>query len=326
MKAVLFVALLGLAVASAHVFSESEYQFLFSKWIAQHNKKYNHENFFYRYTVFKHNMDHIVSHNKKGASYTMAMNAFGDMTPEEFKSTMTGYNRIDNSVYRKANSARQSHKAPPTSVDWRPKGAVTPVKNQQQCGSCWAFSATGSMEGAHQIKHQKLVSLSEQQLVDCSGSAGNQGCNGGLMDNAFNWVLSNNGICSEADYPYVAMDQTCQTTCKPVATITSFKDITTQTDPALIDAVAHAGPVSIAIEADQQVFQFYSGGILSDPSCGTNLDHGVLVVGYGTEDGTDYWIVKNSWGAAWGEKGYIRMIRDQNECGLNTEPSYPISG
>jgi len=326
MKAVLFVALLGVAVASAHLFSESEYQFLFSKWIAQHNKKYNHENFFYRYTVFKRNMDHIVSHNKKGVSYTMAMNAFGDMTPEEFKATMTGYNRVIDTVHRNANKPHaQPIRKMASSMDWRAKGAVTPVKNQQQCGSCWAFSATGSMEGAWQIKSTHLVSVSEQQLVDCSGAYGNQGCNGGLMDNAFNFVVANGGICTESSYPYKAVDGTCQTTCKNAVTISSFKDVTSGDEDALMKA-ATLGPVSIAIEADQQVFQFYSGGVLADPACGTQLDHGVLVVGWGTDTdaGLDYWIVKNSWGAGWGEQGYIRMVRNKNECGLATEPSYPV--
>jgi len=323
--------LLGVAVASAHLFAESEYQFLFSKWIAQHNKKYNHENFFYRYTVFKHNMDHIVSHNKKGKTYTMAMNAFGDQTPEEFKSTHTGYNRVDNSLLRAKNAPakplRHVHIPKGASVDWRTKNAVTPVKNQQQCGSCWAFSATGSMEGAHALKTGKLVSISEQQLVDCSQAQGNQGCNGGLMDQAFQYVITNGGLCTEKAYPYKAMDGTCQTTCdKSATTISSFVDVPNDEEKSLMSAVTTIGPVSIAIEADQQVFQFYSGGVLDDESCGMQLDHGVLVVGYGTDStlGADYWIVKNSWGNAWGESGYIRMVRGKNECGMDTEPSYPV--
>jgi cathepsin L len=326
MKAVLFVALLGVAVCSAHLFSESEYQFLFSKWIAQHNKKYNHENFFYRYTVFKRNMDHIVSHNKKGHSYTLGMNAFGDMTPEEFESTMKGYNRISRGVLRAANTERLPARKAAASIDWVAKGAVTPVKNQQQCGSCWAFSATGSLEGAHFIKTGSLVSFSEQQLVDCSQAEGNQGCNGGLMDQAFQFVIDNKGLCTEESYPYTAQDGTCQTTCKKVEFISSFKDVPTMNEGALMTAV-NMRPVSIAIEADQQVFQFYSGGVLDDPSCGTQLDHGVLVVGYGTDSdsGADYWKVKNSWGAQWGESGYIRMVRNKNQCGLATEPSYPIN-
>jgi C1A family cysteine protease len=213
-----------------------------------------------------------------------------------------------------------------SSLDWRQKNAVTPVKNQQQCGSCWSFSSTGSVEGAHAIKTGNLVSLSEQQLVDCSTAQGNQGCNGGLMDQAFQFIISNGGITSEAQYPYTATGpNTCQTNVTSVATISSFVDVTPGSETALMAAV-NLGPVSIAIEADQECFQFYSGGVLSDPSCGTNLDHGVLVVGYGTDATSkqDYWIVKNSWGASWGESGYIRLIRGTNECGIAQEPSYPV--
>jgi hypothetical protein len=325
MKAVVFLALLGVAVASAHLYSESEYQFLFSKWIAQHNKKYNHENFFYRYTVFKRNMDHITVHNKGKHSYTLGMNAFGDLTPEEFKATYaSGYKRIDNSYLRSKNgpAPRPHPRKPLDSVDWRTQGAVTPVKNQQQCGSCWAFSAIGALEGAHAIKTKTLTSYSEQQLVDCSTAEGNQGCNGGLMDQAFQYIMKTK-MCTEAKYPYKAVDGQCQDSMCTGTMISSYTDVTPNNEMALLTAV-NQQPVSIAIEADQQVFQFYSGGILDDPSCGTQLDHGVLVVGYGTDSGKDFWIVKNSWGDSWGEEGYIRMVRGQNECGLATEPSYPV--
>jgi cathepsin L len=301
---------------------------LFSKWVAQHNKKYTHENFFYRYTVFKHNMDRIVAHNKKGKSYTMAMNSFGDMTGEEFKATHTGYNWRDQSHYRAHNKPVVSHKKPvanPTQ-DWVKKGKVTGVKNQQQCGSCWAFSATGSLEGAHAIKTGKLVSFSEQQLVDCSRAQGNQGCNGGLMDQAFQY-MEKNKMCPESEYPYTAVDGQCQAphVCKDLyPVITGFQDVASMDENALMKA-ADVGPVSIAIEADQQVFQFYSSGVLDDDSCGTQLDHGVLVVGYNTDSasGSDYWTVKNSWGTGWGQAGYVWIVRGKNMCGLATEPSYP---
>jgi cathepsin L len=326
MKAVLFLALLGVALCSAHLFGEQEYQFLFSKWVAQHNKKYNHENFFYRYTVFKHNMDKVVAHNKKGLSWTMAMNKFGDMTPEEFKATHTGYNRVDRSYMRSKNAPTHMHvKKAAAAVDWRKEGAVTPVKDQGQCGSCWAFSATGSMEGAWFLAKKNLVSLSEQQLVDCSSAQGNQGCNGGLMDNAFQYVITNKGLTDEGDYPYTAVDGTCNTAATSMVTISSFTDVKQGDEGALLIAVTQQ-PVSVAIEADQQVFQMYSGGVLDDPSCGTNLDHGVLAVGFDTdsESGKDFWIVKNSWGANWGEQGYIRMVRNKNQCGISAEPSFPV--
>jgi cathepsin L len=320
------VCLLGLSLAAAS-FTEDQYQLLFSKFVAQYNKKYSADQFFYRYTVFKQNLDYIYNFNKAGnATFKLAMNAFGDETHEEFTSTRNGYLNIKNDYIRSQNTDKHIKKVPvAASVDWRTKGAVTPVKNQQQCGSCWAFSTTGSVEGAHAIKTGKLVSLSEQQLVDCSTAQGNQGCNGGLMDQAFQYIIANGGICSESAYPYTAQDGSCESSsCTSVATISGFKDVTSMDETALMAAV-NIGPVSIAIEADQACFQFYSGGVLSDPSCGTQLDHGVLVVGYGTDAGTNYWIVKNSWGESWGENGYIRLVRGSDECGIAMQPSYPIA-
>jgi len=258
----------------------------------------------------------------------LGMNAFGDLSHEEFKATYaTGYRSIKNTVHRARNAPVKTNVKPhvhATTVDWTKKGAVTPVKNQLQCGSCWAFSATGSMEGAWQIAKGKLLSLSEQELVDCSNAQGNQGCNGGLMDNAFQYVIANGGITDEASYPYVAMNQDCASTGKNnVVMISSFKDVT-QGDEKALQMAVDMGPTSVAIEADQQCFQFYSSGILTDSSCGTQLDHGVLAVGYGTQDGTDFWKVKNSWGTGWGMDGYILMGRGINECGIATEPSYPV--
>jgi len=254
------------------------------------------------------------------------MNEFGDLTFAEFHARMTGLKPKSNDYIRSQNAAPVDPDfTAPTSVDWRTKNAVTDIKNQGQCGSCWAFSTTGSVEGAHAIKTGNLVSLSEQQLVDCSTAQGNQGCNGGLMDQAFQYIISNNGICSEASYPYTAAQGTCQTTCTSVATISSFVDVTAGDENALMNAV-NIGPVSVAIEADQECFQFYSGGVLSDTGCGMQLDHGVLAVGYGTDPSSNqpYWIVKNSWGSSWGESGYVRLIRGQNECGIAQEASYPV--
>jgi C1A family cysteine protease len=308
---------------------ESDYQGLFTSFVKKFNKKYTSDEFFPRYAIFKANYNKIRHHNQGKHSFAMAINEFADMTFEEFHSKMTGYKSVDRAVLRAANvdnedAPHNNLKSVAASVDWRQQGAVTPVKNQQQCGSCWAFSTTGSTEGAHAIKTGTLVSLSEQQLVDCSGPEGNQGCNGGMMDQGFQYIITNNGITTEAAYPYTATDGTCNTQVTPAATLSSFQDVQAGSETALLAAV-NIGPVSVAIEADQSCFQFYSGGILSDPSCGMQLDHGVLVVGYGTDPtGVNYWIVKNSWGASWGEQGYIRLIRGQNECGIAQEPSYPI--
>jgi len=314
------------AVAAGSKMTEAAYQSEFASFVKKYNKKYTHDEFFPRYTIFKANLNKIREHASKKSTFTMAINEFADMTFAEFHSKMTGYKRVDKSVLRAKNGPHQNKNLKVAdSIDWRAKGAVTPVKNQQQCGSCWAFSTTGSTEGAHAIKTGNLVSLSEQQLVDCSTAQGNQGCNGGMMDQGFQYIITNNGITTEAAYPYTAADGTCNTNVQPAATLSSFVDVTSGSETALLAAV-NIGPVSIAIEADQQCFQFYSGGILSDPSCGMQLDHGVLVVGYGTDSATNtpYWIVKNSWGASWGESGYIRLIRGTNECGVAQEASYPV--
>jgi cathepsin L len=311
--------------------SEAEFQQYFVSFVKTYNKQYPSDEFFARYAIFKANHNKIRVHNAEHAAgkhtYTMAVNEFADMTFTEFHSKMTGFVPTDSSVLRAANGngPHLNVKAPMASVDWRTKNAVTPVKNQQQCGSCWAFSTTGSTEGAHAIKTGKLVSLSEQQLVDCSAAQGNNGCNGGLMDQGFQYIISNKGITTEAAYPYTAADGSCKKGQTVAATLSSFVDVAQGSEADLLKAV-NVGPVSIAIEADQQCFQFYSGGVLSDPSCGQQLDHGVLVVGYGTDSATnqDYWIIKNSWGASWGESGYIRLIRGKNECGVAQMASYPV--
>jgi len=207
------------------------------------------------------------------------------------------------------------------SLNWVTKGAVTPIKDQGQCGSCWAFSATGAIEGAVFVAGKGLTSVAEQQLVDCAGAQGNQGCNGGLMDYAFDYVIANKGIGSEASYKYTARDGTCKKV-PSVSTISGYKDVATN-EGALMTALL-AQPVAIAIEADQSCFQFYHTGVLDDASCGTNLDHGVLLVGFDTDasSGKDYWLVKNSWGLSWGDKGYIKFVRGKNQCGLTLAASF----
>jgi len=318
------VALASVAVVSAGKIENMNYQTDFMSFMKKYGKKYPYEEISDRFKAFRANMDMIQSHNAEEAGYTMALNEFADMTWDEFRGTYKGYNHRDNQYLRSQNKHVHSGQKAANSIDWREKGAVTPIKNQGQCGSCWSFSTTGAVEGAVQIATGKLVSLSEQELVDCAGSTGNQGCNGGLMDNAFEWIIKHGGIDSESDYPYTAQaHHSCEKKAKNIETITGFKDVEQGSEEDLMDAV-NKGPVSIAIEADKPGFQFYSGGVFGG-ECGKQLDHGVLLVGYGSDDGKDYWIVKNSWGESWGENGYIKLKRGMNQCGLANSASYPIA-
>jgi len=326
MKTVAALLLALAASANAGYITEKQYQTEFSKFVKVHSKKYAVEEFFNRYEIFKSNLDLIEQHNAQpGVTSTMGVNQFTDMTSAEFKAKMNGYKPSRSGKV----APIESISAAPASLDWRDKGAVTAVKDQGQCGSCWSFSTTGSVEGAWFLAKNNLTSLSEQNLMDCSQKEGNQSCEGGLMDDAFQFIIDNKGLCSEESYPYKAVDEKCQTTCTTVATISSFSDVAfdekNPNDDTALMAAVQKGPVSIAIEADQPIFQMYTGGVISGPSCGTQLDHGVLLVGYGTDAKLgDYWIVKNSWNAQWGEKGYVRLARGQNECGMNSAASYPI--
>jgi len=299
----------------------------FKSWKELHGKEYdNVEEHNYRLGVYKRNVEFIEDHNRQNLGFTVAMNKFGDLTSEEFASFYLGtpLNVSMDTQYENAYDHNPKFELA-DSVDWRTKGAVTAVKNQGQCGSCWAFSTTGSTEGAWFIKKQKLVSLSEQNLVDCSKQ--NSGCNGGLMDTAFKYIISNKGIDTEASYKYTARDGTCKYSATNVgATLTSFKDVTKGSETALASAIQSVGPVSVAIDASKSSFQFYHSGVYYEKACSSSrLDHGVLAVGYGTQSGSDYYIVKNSWGGDWGMQGYILMSRNkQNNCGIATASSYPI--
>merc|ERR1712002_37970 len=264
-----------------------------------------------RKEIFLNNVQKVEEHNQKfeagEVSFKLGVNQFSDVIVADAGVELA------------------------TSVDWRKKGAVTAVKNQGQCGSCWSFSTTGSVEGAHAIKTGNLVSLSEEQLVECSWDQGNQGCNGGLMDSAFKYIIEAPGLESEHDYPYTSGGGHSGHDCKfdkskVKATISSYVDVKRKDEDALKQAVATVGPISVAIDASHFSFQLYSGGVYYEFLCSEDrLDHGVLVVGYGTEAGGDYWLVKNSWAASWGEEGYIKMARNKNNnCGIATQASYPV--
>lgn len=310
--------LFGLFMIATSVFAEPREDF--SRFLTKYNKVYDPIENEHRFNVFSNNLEIINKHNiNTDHTWKMEVNSFTDISKEEFNvlyKTYTKQDRID-SIPR--TNFTYSLESLPDSFDWTVLGAVTPVKNQQQCGSCWAFSTTGSTEGALFLKNGKLLSLSEQQLVDCSKPQGNQGCSGGIMSQGFNYI-EQNGICLENDYPYTAADGTCKKSCKSVTKVSSFVDVPANNEVTLQNAL-HINPVSVAVEADQ--WQFYSSGVLTT-ACGNNLDHGVLLVGWGVLNNVSYWKVKNSWGPEWGADGYILLQRGIGQCGIAMEPSYPV--
>jgi C1A family cysteine protease len=302
----------------------------FNTWAETFHIEFQSNDYYDTLQKWINNDKYIDRINQEYRSYTLGHNQF------------SGMDELDFSAYVNNNQLNYSHPIYesnetwiPESVDWRNNNSVTPVKDQGQCGSCWSFSTTGSLEGIYAIQTGELVSFSEQQLVDCDNlrhGGNDHGCNGGLMDNAFSWIHDNGGLCSEESYPYISGSgetEKCQTTCDllPRSKIQSWVDVAAS-DKALMTAIAQQ-PVSIAIEADQKDFQFYQSGVLTS-ECGTTLDHGVLVIGYGTENGEDYYLVKNSWGTSWGDEGYIKLGRGPNyndgqgQCGILLQASYPV--
>jgi len=286
-----------------------------------------------RFEIWQENSRRVEQHNAEyeagQTTFTMAINSFGDMTNEEFSATMKGFTPNGKTKSRGVQYLPPHNVKLPDKVDWRTNGYVTAVKDQNPCGSCWAFSAVGALEGQHFRKTKTLVSLSEQDLVDCVYPDIKTCDIGGYMNDAFEFIRTHGGIDTEASYPYEGIQRNCRFNNKTVgATDIGYVNITTGDEQQLQNAVATVGPVSVGISATF-VFQFYGGGILKDPVCGSAINminHAVLVVGYDTSpEGVAYWIVKNSWGTAWGESGYIRMPRNQqNHCGIATLASYPL--
>lgn len=312
----------------------------FEQWVVDHGYIITQEERGHIFNNWRDN-DIFINHiNSQNLTYSLGHNRYSGMSSDEFNNFMglrtnklLLSERIHEPIYKdNLHMIKLSD-----SVNWVDKGAVTDVKDQGQCGSCWSFSTTGALEGIFYIENGELISFSEQELVDCDklGNGGrDHGCNGGLMDNAFNWIIKQDGLCSEEEYPYFSGTTKDRGDCKSHqctnvknSDIKGFYDVKPSSDDDMMAALSKQ-PVSIAIQADQREFQLYKSGVFTS-KCGTELDHGVLVVGYGSEDGLDYYLVKNSWSDTWGDGGYIKLGRGKQyndgdgQCGMLLQASYP---
>lgn len=321
-----FLIILLLAVELAHARQPTIRWKLFKSMF---NKTYSVVEDEFRRQIWEDNLALIEKHNTQADegkyTYWLKMNHFGDLTENEAYLTLYGHDAAVNiSTTLKYQPLAVGL---PKHVDWRTKGYVTGVKFQGTCGACYAFATTGALEGQHARKYGKLVSLSEQNIIDCTRNYGNKGCHGGSMDKSYQYVIDNRGIDTEKSYPYVAKVEPCHFKKLLVgSSCSSYEDIPKGSELDLQEAVAKVGPVSVGVDAKHDEFKFYDHGVFDLPKCSlTKLNHGMLVVGYGTRDGRDYWLVKNSWGRQWGIDGYVEMSRNKgNQCGIASMASYPV--
>ncbi|CAA7037456.1 unnamed protein product [Microthlaspi erraticum] len=311
--------------------SNEEIGFLFKTWMSKHGKIYTNAlgEKEQRFQNFKENLRFIDQHNAKNLTYKLGLTRFADLTLQEYRDLFSQRPMVRQRAPRTSRRyVPLAGNELPESVDWRNYGAVTEIKDQGECSCCWAFSAVASIESLNKIVTGELVRLSEQELVDCNTD--NYGCEGrGFMDKAFQFVINNNGLTPQNDYPYTGYPGFCSRNMnslnKPV-TIDNYVDLPQNDEASLQQAVAHL-PVSVGIDKKSQEFQLYKSGIFTGP-CGTALDHAVLIIGYGSENGQDYWIVKNSWGTSWGDAGFAKMARNIADpagiCGITMVASYPV--
>ncbi|KAF4081741.1 hypothetical protein AMELA_G00164930 [Ameiurus melas] len=299
-------------------------------WKTEFNKNYTSvREEAYRRKVWEQKVLEVMRHNEEAAAglhtFTIGINHLSDMTAEEVSAKLNGL-RVENFPPQDTNenfTVLRDFPLPP-SVNWTEDGFVTPVQNQGECNSCWAFTAVGALEAQLKKKKGRLVPLSVQNLVDCSDTEGNYGCLGGLMTNAFNYIINHRGISKAADYPYVKKNETCHYTHK-YGHCSGFWVLPRYNEFELQKVVANIGPVAVGINADLDSFHQYKTGIYNNASCTKHpLNHAVLVVGYGKEEGQQYWLIKNSWGTDWGEGGYVRMERNKNRCGIGGYGVVPI--
>ncbi|NWI39444.1 CATS protein, partial [Picathartes gymnocephalus] len=347
---VALLALLGLALGHPEPALDRHWEL----WKKSYGKEYQPQEDSFRRLTWEKNLWLVTLHNLEHSlglrSYTLGMNHLADMTSEEVAASLTGLQ-----LRPRGNSAFQPRSRPagevPEALDWRDKGCVTEVKNQVSrgprslpvlprgssqasfpptsqgaCGSCWAFSAVGALEAQVKLKTGNLVSLSAQNLVDCSGMYGNKGCAGGFMTEAFQYIIDNGGIESDESYPYTAQNGTCHYNASArAASCSRFQELPPGDEAALREAVATVGPVAVAIDATRPSFFLYRSGVYDDPQCKQEVNHAVLVVGYGSLENKEFWLVKNSWGVRFGDAGYIRMARNaSNLCGIASYASYPL--
>lgn len=299
-------------------------------WKKTHNKMYSTEaEELYRRGLWEKTLHFINVHNLEASlglhSYELSMNHKGDLTQEE---VVRSFGMLSPPSDLQREPPPFTGAPVPDKVDWREYGWVTKVKNQGSCGSCWAFSSVGALEGQLAKTTGKLVDLSPQNLVDCSSTSkyGNKGCDGGFMHKAFQYVIDNQGIDSDASYPYKGVQQQCRyRSSYRAANCSHYKMLPQGDEVALKQAVATVGPIAVAIDAQQPSFTFYHSGVYDEPNCSQRINHAVLAVGYGTLNGKDYWLVKNSWGEEWGKQGYVLMSRNKrNQCGISRYSCYPV--